>query len=277
MSTSIIFVPGLGLGPESSAPVRAHLTLPSQVITLPGYGEPATSADHLATESLARQLLTRLEAARHQTPADRSGSRRPQARGEPAARRTGGFAGRQPPPKSDSGERHDRGPGEQGAFVDPAEAVVLVGHSASCQIVVQAALDRPELVRAVVLLGPTGDLRASGWPTLAARWMRSAVWESAKLVPVLAPQYRRTRLVSMARAMEVARRYDLARAIGKIQVPVAVVRSRHDRICPAGWVAELTEKCSGEAHTLASGSHMPVLTNGPEVAAVIQQLAERTT
>ncbi|WP_020390613.1 alpha/beta fold hydrolase [Kribbella catacumbae] len=153
------------------------------------------------------------------------------------------------------------------------EPSVLVGHSASCQIVVATALARPELVKSLVLLGPTGDVETSGWTTLAERWVRSAVWESARLVPVLAPQYARTGLVSMARAMEVARRYDLAAAIGRLGCPAVVVRCEHDRLCPPGWAQRIADLAGAEVWTLPTGSHMPVLTNGPEVVTFIKRAA----
>ncbi|WBQ05299.1 alpha/beta fold hydrolase [Kribbella sp. CA-293567] len=154
------------------------------------------------------------------------------------------------------------------------EPSVLVGHSASCQIVVAVALAQPELVKGVVLLGPTGDVETSHWPTLAARWVRSAVWESPRLVPVLAPQYRRTGLVSMARAMEVARHYDLAAAITGLECPAIVVRSKHDSLCSPEWTRRLAELADGgEAWTLPTGSHMPVLTNGRELAEFINRAA----
>jgi pimeloyl-ACP methyl ester carboxylesterase len=154
-----------------------------------------------------------------------------------------------------------------------AEPSVLVGHSASCQIVVAVALARPDLVKGLVLIGPTGEVKASAWPTLAARWLRSAIWEPPRLVPILAPQYFRTGFVSMARAMDVARRYDLAEAARRLEVPTLVVRSRHDRICPPYWAQEVADLAHGEAWTLPSGAHMPVLTNGWELVRFINKAA----
>jgi pimeloyl-ACP methyl ester carboxylesterase len=51
---------------------------------------------------------------------------------------------------------------------------VLLGHSASCQIVVQAAVRDPHRVTALVLVGPTTDPRARSWLGLAGRWLRTA-------------------------------------------------------------------------------------------------------
>jgi pimeloyl-ACP methyl ester carboxylesterase len=153
------------------------------------------------------------------------------------------------------------------------ERSVLVGHSAGCQIVVETAVAYPELVHALVLVAPTGDAGAASWLKLVARWFGSAFPESPRLIPALAPQYARTTLGSIARAAEAARRHDLAAVITRVQAPVVLVRCRHDQLCPAGWVERLAALTHGEARTLATGSHMPVLTNGPELAALIQRAA----
>ena len=153
------------------------------------------------------------------------------------------------------------------------ERSVLVGHSASCQIVVETAIIDPELVHALVLVAPTGDVRMSSWVDRTVRWLGSAVPEAPRLIRVVTPQYARTTLSSIARAAEAARHHDLAAVITQVRVPVVIVRGKHDLISPADWVERLAELSHGEARTLESGSHMPVLTNGPEVAALIQRAA----
>ena len=153
------------------------------------------------------------------------------------------------------------------------EPAVLVGHSASCQIVVALALAHPELAKALVLVAPSGEVKTSAWATLAARWFRSAVWDSPQLVPTLAPQYLRTGFASMARAMEAARHYDLAAAVPDIKAPTVIVRSKHDRLAPEYWTKQLADLAGGESWTLPKGSHMPVLTNGRELAEFIQRAA----
>ena len=153
------------------------------------------------------------------------------------------------------------------------EPSVLVGHSASCQIVVETAVTHPEVVHALVLVAPTGDARMSSWVDRTVRWLGSAVPESPRLIRVVTPQYARTTLSTIARAAEAARHHDLAAVIAQVRVPVVIVRGRHDLISPADWVARLAELSHGEARTLETGSHMPVLTNGPEVAALIERAA----
>ncbi|ONI67644.1 alpha/beta hydrolase [Kribbella sp. ALI-6-A] len=214
MTASVVLVPGLGLGPEAYGPTRKHLEIPSEVVTLPGFGEPTSPGDDLRVQALADRLATQLK-----------------------------------------------------------EPSVLVGHSASCHVVVEVAVSRPDLVSGLVLLGPTGDIEASGWPTLAGRWVRSAVWERPYLIPTLTKQYFRTTFRAMARAEAVVRHYDLAAAMPHVGVPTVVLRCPHDSLCPSQWAQRVADLAGGEAWTLPSGSHMPVLTNGRDLAAFIHRAA----
>jgi pimeloyl-ACP methyl ester carboxylesterase len=151
-----------------------------------------------------------------------------------------------------------------------AEAVLL-GHSASCQIVVEAAAQNPARVIGVVLVGPTTDPRAARWPALAARWVRTAPWERPGQVPVLARDYHQTGLPNMARAMDAARRHRIDRLLARVACPVLVVRGRHDRIAPADWVSTLAELASqGRAVTLPAGAHMVPITHPTALAAHIE-------
>jgi pimeloyl-ACP methyl ester carboxylesterase len=153
------------------------------------------------------------------------------------------------------------------------ERSVLVGHSASCQIVVEMAIRYADLAHALVLVAPAGDVRMSSWVDRAVRWLGSAVPDSPKLIRVVTPQYARTTLPTIARAGEASRHHDLAAVIAKVKAPVLIVRGKHDLISTAEWVERLAELSHGEARTLDTGAHMPVVTNGPELAALIERAA----
>ena len=213
MTTPVVLVPGLGLGPESYARTVEHLISPYHVVSLPGYGEPAGAREDLHPRALAVALAGKIR-----------------------------------------------------------ERAVLVGHSASCQIVVETAVRYPDLAHALVLAAPTGDVRMSSWVDRAVRMVGSAIPDVPKLVRIT-PQYARTTLPSIARAGEASRQHDLAAVISQVRVPVVLVRGRYDLMCTAEWVERLAELSHGEARTLDTGAHMPVVTNGPELAALIERAA----
>jgi pimeloyl-ACP methyl ester carboxylesterase len=152
-----------------------------------------------------------------------------------------------------------------------AGPAVLFGHSASCQIVAAAAAQVPERVAGLVLVGPTTDPRASSWPALAARWLRTAGHEPPGQVPRLLQDYARTGLGAMLRGMRAARRYRIDRTLEGVGCPVLVVRGRHDLIAPADWTAALASVVPhGQAHTLSAGGHMVPITHPAALAAVIE-------
>jgi pimeloyl-ACP methyl ester carboxylesterase len=148
--------------------------------------------------------------------------------------------------------------------------VVLVGHSASCQIVAEAAVQAPGRVAALVLVGPTTDPRAATWPALVGRWLRTAVHERPGQIPLLVRAYARTGLLSMARGMDAARQHRLMATVAAVACPVLVVRGRHDAICPADWAAALASgTADGRAETLPAGAHMVPITYADALAARI--------
>jgi pimeloyl-ACP methyl ester carboxylesterase len=148
---------------------------------------------------------------------------------------------------------------------------VLLGHSASCQVVAHAAAAAPGLVRALVLVGPTTDPRAATWPRLAGRWLRTAAYERPWQVRLLVRSYARTGLGSMGAAMEAARHDDIRRAVRAAAVPVLVVRGRHDRLCPDDWSDALAAHGGpgSRAVTLARGAHMVPLTDPGAVTSAV--------
>jgi pimeloyl-ACP methyl ester carboxylesterase len=105
-----------------------------------------------------------------------------------------------------------------------APHAVLLGHSASCQIVAEAAVQDPTRIVGLILVGPTTDPRAASWPGLAARWLRTAVWERPGQIPVLVRDYRHTGLAAMGPVVNAARRYRLDRALAAVSCPVLIVR-----------------------------------------------------
>ncbi len=145
--------------------------------------------------------------------------------------------------------------------------VVLVGHSAGCQVIAAAAAAAPHRVAGLVLVGPTTDPHAATWPRLVGRWLATAGHEDPRQLPELLRQYARTRLGPMLRAMDAARRDDLAEHLADAARPVLVLRGRRDRICPPSWADRLVTGFDDRAtRTLAAGAHMVPLTHGRLVA-----------
>ena len=174
-------------------------------------------------------------------------------------------------------DRDDLRPSALGALLaerwlaEVSAPIMVVGHSASCQIVAHATALLPDKVSSVVLVGPTTDPRAAGWSRIAERWLRTALWERPGQVPLLVRTYSRTGLLWILRAMDAARREDTRASLRDVGCPVVVARGRHDRICPQDWAAELVAEAppGSTTVTLDRGAHMVPLTHGAELAAVL--------
>ena len=154
-----------------------------------------------------------------------------------------------------------------------ARPVVLLAHSASCQVAAHVAALAPERIAALVLVGPTTDPRAATWPGLVRRWLPTALHEELTQLPGLVRQWSRTGLPTMKRAMNAARHDDLLRTLDEVRAPVLVVRGRHDSICPADW-SEAVARHGGvgsRSVTLSRGAHMVPNTHGPAVAVLVRE------
>jgi pimeloyl-ACP methyl ester carboxylesterase len=147
------------------------------------------------------------------------------------------------------------------------EKAILLGHSASCQIVVHAAAQAPGRVGALVLIGPTTDPRARTWPMLMSRWVRTAVWERPGQIPLLFRDYGQTGIGAMARSMNAARHDRIDHTLAGVAAVVLILRGRHDRISPRRWALELAAVAQhGQAQTLPAGAHMVPFTHADALA-----------
>lgn len=158
-----------------------------------------------------------------------------------------------------------------GAVLPAGNTLVLVGHSASCPVVVETAARHSSVV-GLVLVGPVTDPAAATWPRMLGQWGRTAGHERPWEVGVLAPQYRRTGVSSMARGMEHVRRYRTDVALSALTLPVRIVRGEHDRIAPQGWCADLAAAADGSVTTVPGAAHMVPLTHPHAVVGAVDAI-----
>ena len=151
--------------------------------------------------------------------------------------------------------------------------LVLVGHSASCSVVVEAAR-RSDRVVGLVLVGPV-DPRAASWPRLLSDWVRTAAHEVHPQAPKLFPQYARTGLPSILHGINDTRRYPIDRSLARLDLPVTVIRGTQDRIADRGWCAHLAAVGRAVLVDVPGGAHMIVLTHPDEVAAAVADVMGR--
>ena len=157
-------------------------------------------------------------------------------------------------------------------IVQGADAVVLVAHSASCPVVVEAAV-RSQIVVGLVLIGPVTDPRALNWPRMLGQWLRTASHERLREVPVLLPQYRRTGAATMVRGMDAMRWYRTDHALARLDIPVVLLRGARDRIASQDWSARLSAIARGRLQVVGGAAHMVPLTHPDAVVAAMREVA----
>ena len=151
------------------------------------------------------------------------------------------------------------------------EPIILVGHSASCPVVVEAATRTTDVV-GLVLVGPVTDPAAQTWPRMLSQWARTASHEWPSEATALMPQYRRTGILSMLRGMDALRRFRTDLTLGRLDVPVEVVRGESDRIASHEWSSVLRQVSDGRLSTIQGAAHMVPLTHATAVAAAVDRL-----
>jgi pimeloyl-ACP methyl ester carboxylesterase len=151
------------------------------------------------------------------------------------------------------------------------EATILVGHSASCPVVVEVASRTSDVV-GLVLVGPVTDPEAHTWPRMLSQWARTASHERPSEASSLLPQYRDTGLVSMLRGMDAIRRFRTDLGLRRLALPVEIVRGDKDRIASLAWSSVLRRVSDGRLTTVHGAAHMVPLTHPNAVVAAVTRV-----
>jgi pimeloyl-ACP methyl ester carboxylesterase len=162
------------------------------------------------------------------------------------------------------------------AALPPDGDLVLVGHSASCPVVVEAAWHHRRVV-GLVLIGPVTDPTARSWPRMLMQWLGTAARERLWEIPVLGPQYSSTGLPSMLRGIDHTRRYRTDIGLSRVSIPVHIIRGQHDRIASAQWCARLAGSGVTERVCVPRAAHMVPLTHPHVIAASAESLRQGNT
>jgi 2-hydroxy-6-oxonona-2,4-dienedioate hydrolase len=136
------------------------------------------------------------------------------------------------------------------------ENAVAVGHSLSCQAVLQLAADAPDHVRALILASPTGDRRRGKILREAAGFVADAFREPASLVPIVADAYFRTTVRHYAGTLRAASKSDAFQILPRVQAPGIVIVGSRDPIVPVPFAHALARALPrGHLTVIRGGAH----------------------
>jgi pimeloyl-ACP methyl ester carboxylesterase len=150
--------------------------------------------------------------------------------------------------------------------------VALLGNSFGCQVAVELAHRRPDLVAALILVGPTTDPAAASVTGQLRRWLLDLPFEDPRQIPVLAADLRDAGVRRVTATLRLAVRDRITAKLAAIRVPTLLVRGAHDRIAPQSWLDHLaTLVPDAEMRVLHGAAHNAVTTAGPELAAAVDR------
>ncbi|MFL6046357.1 MAG: alpha/beta fold hydrolase [Propionibacteriaceae bacterium] len=132
--------------------------------------------------------------------------------------------------------------------------VVLLGHSTGAQAVLKTAQLIPELIRGLVLAGPTFDPDARTMPALLRRAVRTLPHEVPAELPVVLPSYIASGgrpLLQLIRSAMADRPED---QVQQLTTRSVVITGQHDGFAPPAWARHLAELASAP-YVILPGAH----------------------
>jgi 2-hydroxy-6-oxonona-2,4-dienedioate hydrolase len=161
-----------------------------------------------------------------------------------------------------------RGPGDGLPIPSQAAAVArfadamdlppgaYLGHSLSCQAVLELAAREPGRVRALVLAAPTGDRRRKRWVRESVGLLRDVPREPVTLFPLVAQAYLRAGVLRWFRTWRAGKRHDAFTAAANVHAPALVVVGDRDPVVSIGFARAIAGALpAGELAVLERGTH----------------------
>jgi pimeloyl-ACP methyl ester carboxylesterase len=143
----------------------------------------------------------------------------------------------------------------------------VLGNSFGCQVAVELAVRRPDLVFALVLVGPTVDPAAPTAAGQARRWLADLAWEDPRQARIIAQDVRDARPRRVLSTLRLSVRHRIDHRLPLVQAPVLFLRGEHDPIAPPRWLrqaASLTPQATTDV--VPAAAHNAITTAGEVVA-----------
>ncbi|UPL12110.1 alpha/beta fold hydrolase [Microbacterium sufflavum] len=147
------------------------------------------------------------------------------------------------------------------------DRVVLVGHSMGAQWTVEAALHRPEYVRAVVAIGPVVDERWRTIPAQARALAIDTVGETPAINTIVFTDYLRCGVRWYLRQARHMIGYRLQERVAELTVPLLVIRGGADPIAGRAWCRRLRDSARVSRLVEIPGHHHVAQQSAPRAVA----------
>lgn len=143
----------------------------------------------------------------------------------------------------------------------------LLGNSFGCQVAVEMAIRRPDLITGLVQVGPTVDPRAPTAGAQFGRWLADLFREDPRQIPMMARDLGDAGLRRIVRTLGHAVDQRFADRLPLVGQPVLTLRGEHDPIVPPRWAAQAAALVAGPVGEVPGVAHNAITTAGRAVAA----------
>ncbi len=157
-------------------------------------------------------------------------------------------------------------------------SAAILGNSFGAQVAVELAVRRPDLVAALILVGPTTDPAAATMTGQLRRLLRDLAHEDWRQAPILAADLRNAGPRRVIGTLRHAVGHRVDAQLPTIRVPSLWVRGSRDPIAPERWVdhaAAITPR--GDSLTIDTAAHNVVATAGPQLATAVDAFLRHST
>ena len=151
-----------------------------------------------------------------------------------------------------------------------------LGHSLSCQTVLELACTEPDRVTALVLAAPTGDRRTKRLLREAVGFLRDIPREPPSLVPLILDAYLRAGPVRWGRTWLAGKRHDAFAAAAGVRAPALVLVGARDPVVSMPFARSVANALpGGRLQTIPHAAHA-IIYDRPERfnTAVVEFLRE---
>jgi pimeloyl-ACP methyl ester carboxylesterase len=153
------------------------------------------------------------------------------------------------------------------------DRVCLVGHSFGAEVVAALAARRPELVRALVLAGPTSDPAARNRRCQVGRWLVDTLREAKFQAPILLRDVWDARPWRVFATLSHSVRNSIEADLTRIAAPTLVLTGARDPVVPPSWREQAGRLLpDGRSATVPGAAHNVATTAPTQVAEAIRTL-----
>jgi pimeloyl-ACP methyl ester carboxylesterase len=152
----------------------------------------------------------------------------------------------------------------------------VVANSMGCQVAVELAIRRPELVPSLVLIGPTLDPSRRSLPRLVGGFVLDGLREPPSLWWLIARDYARMGPRRLAGTAHFARTHRIEQRLPLVEAPTLVLRGEHDGLVSRRWCEEAAALLPHGRFADVPGAHATHYTHPSIVAPKVEHhLRER--